>query len=48
MNMRYVTINDIIAYNGFGFIEGRETLTERVLAHSTTLSSSSPCFLYGK
>jgi len=38
MNTWYVTIKDITAYNDFVFKGGRETLTERVVAHPTTLS----------
>ena len=43
-----MTIKDIIACNGFCFKGGRETLTEHVVAHPTTLFPFSPGFLYGR
>jgi len=39
-----MTIKDIIACNGF-VLRGQKTLTERVVAHPTTLSPFPPGFL---
>ena len=39
---------DIIVCNGFAFKGGWGTLTERVVAHPTTLSPFPPGFLYDR